>query len=138
MRKVEGRALWIGNPGDTREVRSVLDAGIEAVVELADNEPFAVLPRELVRCRFPLSDGGENPRWLLRLAAQTAAALLRADVPVLICCSGGMNRSVCIAAAGVALADGCSISASLPIIIGSGPADVSPQFLAQLQMALCD
>jgi hypothetical protein len=100
MRQVAGRALWLGNPGDTRDPRTVLDAGIEAVVELADNEPLAVLPRELVRCRFPLSDGGENPNCLLRFAAESVATFLRAKVPTLVCCSGGMNRSVCIAAAG--------------------------------------
>ena len=37
---------------------AMLAVGIEAVVGLADSEQVAVLPRELVRCRFPLSDGG--------------------------------------------------------------------------------
>lgn len=136
MRQVAGRALWLGNPGDTRDPRFVLDAGIDAVVELADNEPLALLPRELVRFRFPLSDGGENPPWLLRLAAESVASLLRAKVPVLVCCSGGMNRSVCIAAAGVTFTDGCPLSQSLIAIVGSGPADVSPRLLAQLQKAI--
>lgn len=136
MRQVAGRALWIGNPGDTRDARMVLDAGIEAVIELADNEPMATLPREIVRCRFPLSDGGENPAWLLRMAAESVAVLLRAEVPVLVCCSGGMNRSVCIAAAGVALVDECPLADALLVIVGSGPADVSPSLFAQLQQAL--
>ncbi|MDB5345340.1 MAG: hypothetical protein JWP89_3717 [Schlesneria sp.] len=136
MRQVAGRALWLGNPSDTRDARTVLEAGIEAVVELADNEPLAVLPRELIRCRFPLSDGGENPLWLLRMAAETVATFLRAQVPVLVCCSGGMNRSVCIAAAGVALAEDRPLMESLLTIVGSGPADVSPGLLAQLQLAL--
>ena len=128
--------MWLGNPGDTRDPKTLLDAGIEAVVELADNEPLAILPRELVRCRFPLSDGGENPAWLLHLASESVAALLRAQVPVLVCCSGGMNRSVCIAAAGVALADGCPLREALLGITRSGPADVSPRLLAQLQQTL--
>lgn len=136
MRQVAGRQLWIGNPGDTREVRMLLDAGIVAVVELADNEPLAELPRDLVRCRFPLSDGGDNPVWLLRLASESVAAFLRADVPVLVCCSGGMNRSVCVAAAGVALVDGCLLPEALLSVIGSGPADVSPRLFAQLQQML--
>ncbi len=136
MRQVVGRALWLGNPGDTRNPKAILEAGIEAVVELADNEPLAMLPRELVRCRFPLSDGGENPAWLLRLASESVAAFLRANVPVLVCCSGGMNRSVCIAAAGVALADGCPLREALSGIVQSGPADVSPQLFSQLQKGL--
>lgn len=136
MRQVAGRQLWIGNPGDTRDVRMLLDAGIAAVVELADNEPLAELPRDLVRCRFPLSDGGDNPVWLLRLASDSVASFLRADVPVLVCCSGGMNRSICVAAAGVAIADGRSLSEALLGVIGSGPSDVSPRLFAQFQEVL--
>lgn len=136
MRQVVGRALWLGNPGDTRDAQLVLNAGIEAIIELADNEPLASLPRELIRCRFPLSDGGENPAWLLKMAAESVAALLRAQIPTLVCCSGGMNRSVCIAAAGVAIAEGRRLTEALSMIVGSGPADVSPRLLAQLQLAI--
>ena len=71
----------------------MLAVGIEAVVELADSEQVAVLPRELVRCRFPLSDGGINPPWLLRMASDAVAALIRADIPTLVCCAAGMSRS---------------------------------------------
>ena len=133
MRKITGQLLWVGNPSDTLNVRSIIDAGIEAVVEVADNEPFALLPREIVRCRFPLSDGGDNPAWLLRLAADTVAAFVRARIPAIVCCSGGMNRSVCIAAAGLTVASGMELDASLVAVIGNGPADVSPRFLAQLR-----
>jgi hypothetical protein len=136
VRQVAGRALWLGHAGDLRDPRAVLTAGIEAVVELADSEPMAVLPRELVRCRFPLSDGGTIPSWLLRLASESVAAFLRAGVPTLVCCSCGLNRSVCIAAAGVAVAEGRPLDESLLAVVGSGPADVSPGLLAQLQNAL--
>ncbi len=136
MRPVAGRALWLGNASDLRDARAVMGAGVEAVVELADSDQLAVLPRELIRCRFPLSDGGDNPAWLLRLAAESVAALLRAGVPVLVCCSAGMSRSVCVAAAGVALAEGRSVAEALSAVVGSGPADVSPGLLVQLQRAL--
>ena len=136
MRRVADRSIWIGNAGDLRDARPILDAGIEAVVELADSEPLAILPRELVRFRFPLSDGGDNPAWLLRLAAESIAALLRAGVPTLICCSAGMSRSVCAAAAGVALAAGGSFVETIAAVVGSGPADVSPRLVVQLQQAL--
>jgi protein-tyrosine phosphatase len=128
--------LWLGNASDLRDARAVMGAGVEAVVELADSDQLAVLPRELIRCRFPLSDGGDNPAWLLRLAAESVAALLRAGVPVLVCCSAGMSRSVCVAAAGVALAEGRSVAEALSAVVGSGPADVSPGLLVQLQRAL--
>src|SRR5690242_21420772 len=124
MRQVAGRALWLGHAGDLRDPRVVLATGIEAVVELADSEPMAVLPRELVRCRFPLSDGGMNPPWLLRLASESVAALLRAGVPILVCCSCGLSRSVCIAAAGIAVAEGRTLDDSLSVVAESGPADV--------------
>jgi hypothetical protein len=38
----------LGNAGDLQDARAAMAAGIEAVVELADSEPFAVLPCELV------------------------------------------------------------------------------------------
>ena len=136
MRQVPGRQLWLGNADDLRDARAVMNASIVAIVELADSEPFAVLPRELIRCRFPLSDGGDNPLWLLRLATQTVATLLRAGVPVLVCCSAGLSRSLCVAAGGVALAEGRSLSESLSVVAGCGPADVSPGLLVQLQQSL--
>jgi protein-tyrosine phosphatase len=79
---------------------------------------------------------GDNPAWLLRLAAESVAALLRAGVPVLVCCSAGMSRSVAVAAVGVALAERLSLSEALALVTGSGPADVSPGLWAQLQQAL--
>jgi protein-tyrosine phosphatase len=129
--------LWLGNAGDLRDARAVLNAGIESVVELADSEPLAILPRELIRCRYPLSDGGENPSWLLRLAVESVAAFLRAGVPVLVCCSGGMSRSVGVAAAAVALVDGLRLGDSLAAVVGSGPADVSPALFLQLRDVVC-
>jgi protein-tyrosine phosphatase len=114
----------------------MLSAGIEAVVELADSEPAASLPRELVRCRFPLSDGGINPPWLLALASESVASLLRAGVPTLVCCACGLSRSVCIAAGGLALAEGRTLDEAIAAVVGSGPADVSPGLLAQLQCSI--
>lgn len=136
MRQVAERALWLGNADDLRNPQAILAAGVEAVVELADSEQLATLPRELIRCRFPLSDGGFNPPWLLRLAIESGAAMVRARVPVLICCAAGMSRSVCVAAGAVALADGKPFAESLSSVIASGPADISPVLLRQLQEAM--
>jgi hypothetical protein len=114
----------------------LLDAGIRAVVELADSEPLAALPRELVRCRFPLSDGGGNPMWLLRLAAESVAALLLSRVPTLVACGAGMSRSVCIAAAGMALAEQRTLAETMSEVVHSGPADISPGLLLEVQASL--
>ncbi len=45
MRQIIGRNLWLGNAGDLRDLRSLLATDIQAIVELADSEPFATLPR---------------------------------------------------------------------------------------------
>jgi protein-tyrosine phosphatase len=136
MRQVGEYALWLGHAGDLQNPRAVMDAGIEAVVELADNEQLADLPRSLIRLRFPLSDGGENPPWLLRLATDSVASLLGTGVPTLVCCSGGLSRSICVAAGAVALVAELPLVEALAKVIGSGPADVSPGLFAQLHRAL--
>ena len=62
---IEGFPLWIGTARDARDIKGVLDAGIEAIVDLAMmNEPVTPT-RELVYLRFPLVDGGGNPPWLI-------------------------------------------------------------------------
>lgn len=136
MRQVADHSLWIGNAGDLRDARAVMALGIEAIVDVADEEPFAPLPRSLVRCRYPLSDGGDNPDWVLRLASESVAALLHAKVPVLVCCSAGMSRSVCVAAAGMAIATGTPFTECLLSIAGSGPADVSANLSWQMERAI--
>ena len=132
MRRIADRQLWIGHAGDLRDARAILDAGIAAVVELADSEPHAVLPRDLIRCRFPLSDDGNNPPWLIRLAARSVAELLQAGVPILVCCSAGMSRSVCTGSAGLALVEEITFDEALKVVVGGGPADVSPGFYSQM------
>jgi len=112
--------------------------GIAAVVELADSEPLATLSRGLIRCRFPLADGGGNPPWLMRLALESIAALLRAGVPTMVCCGCGLSRSVCVAAGGLAIAEGRPLTEALAVVAESGPADVSPGLLAEVQRALTE
>jgi hypothetical protein len=133
MRRIDPYKLWIGNARDLRDARLILDAEITAVMALADNEPAAVLPRELIQMRFPLNDGGENPEWLLKLAIESTAACLHAGVPVLVCCSAGMSRSVCVAAASIAVVERRPITETLSAVVSNAPADVSPQFFAQIR-----
>ena len=102
MRRIPGYSLWLGHVGDVRDLSGVHTAGIRAVVNLALNEPPAMLSRELVYCRFPLIDGPGNPRWLLQTAVDTVAGLLRSDTPTLVYCGAGMSRSPCIAGAAIA------------------------------------
>jgi len=136
MRRLGERVIWIGNAGDLRKVAELHGHGIEAVVELADSEPLATLPREMVRLRFPLSDGGDNPEWMLRLAAEAVAAMLKGRVRCLVCCSAGMTRSLCIAAAAIAIAENRGISETLAEVAKGAPADISPGLLAAVRSAV--
>ena len=95
MRQVGEYPLWIGTARDARDIRAVLDADIEAVVDLAMEEPPVALTRELVYLRFPLLDGEGNPVWLLRSAVVAVSQLIAARVPTLVACSAGMSRSPC-------------------------------------------
>jgi protein-tyrosine phosphatase len=138
MRQIAGFPLWLGHVGDARDLRAVLSAGILAVVDLALNEPPISITRELVYCRFPLLDGTGNPPWLVRSAIDTVTGLLRADIPTLVYCSGGMSRTPVIAGAAVAQLRGCSLAEGLAVVLQSGPADVSPAFLSEVQGILLE
>lgn len=131
MRGISPHRLWIGHAGDLRNPRVILDTGISAVIDLAIDEPIAALPRELVYCRCPILDGEGNPEWLLSLAIQTTASLLRDQVPTLVCCSGGMSRSVLISAAALSLQSGKSLTASMTEVQG-GAVDISPALMADV------
>jgi hypothetical protein len=129
MRQIDGYPLWLGNARDARDVKAVLDAGIEAVVDLAMMQPPVVPTRELVYLRFPLVDGEGNPTWLLALAVHTVENLLWRGVPTLVACDAGMSRSLAVAARAL-----CAVSPPAPPddflrqLAAAGPADVHPTF----------
>ncbi len=136
MRSVDGFRLWFGHVGDVRDLRALLSTGIQAAVDLALNEPPAVLPRELIYCRFPLIDGVGNPQWLLRAAVDCVAAVLQSDIPTLVYCSAGMSRSPCIAAAAIARIRGCPADEALIWVAKSGTVDVMPGLWAEVKAAI--
>jgi hypothetical protein len=136
MRRIQPYHLWLGHVGDIRDLRGVLAAGMEAIVDLALNERPTVVTRELVYCRFPLVDGAGNPPWLLRTAVETVAMLLRAGTPTLVFCGAGMSRSPAVVAGGIALVRGCSPSEALALVSSSGPCDVSPGLWQDLAAVL--
>ncbi|MEQ8789854.1 MAG: dual specificity protein phosphatase [Pirellulaceae bacterium] len=98
MREIHPHLLWIGNALDARDSRALFDAEIEAVVDVAFEEPPATLPRQLIYCRFPLNDGGGNRAAILLHAVQCTVDLLAAGTRTLVACSAGMSRSPTIAA----------------------------------------
>ncbi len=122
LRRVLDLPLWVGTARDARDLRGIHEAGIEAVIDLAMDEPPVQPTRELVYLRFPLVDGGGNPEWLLRLAVEAVSGLLKAVVPTLVACSAGASRSPAIAALALARWKGISPEEGLKLI---GTGDVS-------------
>ena len=102
MIRIEPYSLWLGHAGDCRETAKVLDAGVQAVVQLAIEESPAQFPRDIIFIRIPLLDGSDNSRDALRLAINVVGHLLSAGVPTLLCCSAGMSRSPAVAACAIA------------------------------------
>ena len=125
MHEISSR-LWIGNAMEAHDLRRLLDLGVEALVDLAIEEPPVSLVRELVYCRFPLIDGASNPPARLRLAVETVAALIRQGTSTFVFCGAGMSRSPAIVAAAVAVVEGADPNAVLQRIVAGQPHDVSP------------
>ena len=89
--------LWIGHALDIRDPRLLYSNTIEAVIDMAIEEPTASVPRDMIYCRFPICDAaGNDPRGLL-LAVQTVVDLLAAKTRTIVACSAGLSRSPTIA-----------------------------------------
>lgn len=126
MRAIANSLLWLGHRGDVRDLSMILDAGIQTIIDLADNEPVLPLTRDLVYCRYPLRDGAGNPIWLLQSAITCVESMLRLSVPTLMVCSAGMSRSPLIAAAGLAKWNNGTLKEGIQTVQQSGPMDISP------------
>ncbi len=120
--------LWIGNSRDARDLRSLYDHQISAVVDLAINEPPAQLAHEMVYVRVPLTDGDDNDDERIAMAIRSILLLLDQDFRILVACSAGMSRSPAIAAAALALITKQSPEDCLLSITSGSPHDVSPSF----------
>jgi hypothetical protein len=126
MNQVIPYQLWLGHAGDGRDSRQIHNAGINALVQLAAEEPPLPPSRELTYCRFPLLDGSGNEPTMLYLAVHMVANLLRWDVPTLVCCGGGMSRSPAIAAAALAVVRQTPPEDCLRLVAHYHCSDVSP------------
>jgi hypothetical protein len=126
MREILPGKLWIGDGGDLLEAGRLERAGIRALIHVALEERLPQLSRELLYCHFPLVDGAPNDAALVDLALQTAAGLIRREIPTLICCSGGMSRTPCIAAGALAIAKEIDPTECLTLIARDQPHDISP------------
>ena len=128
MRHIDGSSLWIGTARDARDVPAVLNAGIEAIVDLAKMCEPVQPTRELVYLRFPLVDGAGNPPWLVCAAIHAVEGLSRLGVPTLVACDGGMSRSVVVVTAALwfKTPPAHPLDNVLVRVAAGGPADVHP------------
>jgi hypothetical protein len=118
--------LYVGNALDARDLRSLYDMGIKAVVDLAINETSAQLGRDLIYCRFPIHDGDGNSDAMIQISIQTVCSLVRDRIPTLVACSAGMSRAPSIASASIAIITNQPPDECLRIMIKNSPNDVSP------------
>jgi protein-tyrosine phosphatase len=132
MNQIKPYSLWLGHAGDGRDFRPVLDAGIQALVDLSREEPPAEPPRELIYCRFPLLDGVGNEESLLDLAISTLASLVRMRIPTLVCSDFGLSRSPAVAAAALALAHHEAPEDCLERVAQQHRSDVSPGLWSEI------
>jgi protein-tyrosine phosphatase len=135
MREILPSRLWIGNAGDARDPERLLEAGVEAVIDLAAEEPLALLPRGMIYCHFPILDGGQNGPGTRDVAILTLVSLLNSQVPTLVYCGAGMSRSPAVAAAALSIVQGGSPAERLQQIVAGHPHDVSPQLWEAVQGA---
>ncbi|MBY0525084.1 MAG: hypothetical protein K2R98_16890 [Gemmataceae bacterium] len=136
MNQVPPYSLWIGHAGDSTLYGKILDTGIQAIVQLAAEEPSLQAPRDLIVCRFPLLDGTGNDRKLLSLAVMTVANLLESNVSTLVCCSAGMSRAPAVAAAAISMVYQEKPDDCLKQVAEHRPHDVTPGFWAELKAML--
>lgn len=126
MREVIPHVLWTGNAFDARNVKGVMDAGFQVVIDLAMEEPPIQLPREIVYCRFPLLDGEGNSPVILKAAIDLIVDFIHGQQRTLIACSGGMSRSPLIASAVVAKIEKIDFDDAIQQVTRTGPCDISP------------
>lgn len=136
MKQVLPYALWLGHAGDGTDYLAALDAGIQAIVQVAAEEPPLHPPRELVYCRFPLVDGPGNDPKVLLLAVTTVANLLEHRVPTLVCCGGGLSRSPAVAAAALSMVFQETPEDCLKQVAEHHPTDVVPGLWAEVKALL--
>ena len=118
--------LWIGHGGEAHDYQAILEAGIEAVVDLAAEEPSRSGPRDLIVCRFPLIDGQGNRPEVLTLAVRSIGSLIASGTPTLVCCGAGLSRAPALVASALSLVHGESPESFLKLVTRHHHSDVSP------------
>jgi protein-tyrosine phosphatase len=136
MRQILPHSLWLGHAKDAHDFKQMFDLGINALVQLAVEEPAVQLPRELIYCRFPLVDGQGNEPSLLSLAITTLANLLEKRKSILVCCGAGLSRTPAVAAAALSMVFQEPPDECLKQVVEHHPADVAPGLWQEIKSLL--
>jgi hypothetical protein len=132
MNQILPHPLWVGHVGEARDFKRVFDAGIEALVQLAAEEPPPAPPRDLICCHFPLLDSNGNRAALVGLAVRTVATLVRLRMPTLVTSGSGGSRGPAVAAAALSLVHQEPVEECLQRVVKYHPSDVSPGFWSDI------
>ncbi len=135
MIQIPDTAIFLGNAGDLWDISSVLAHGVEAIIDLAVEEPIPKMPPVITYCRFALTDHGENSEPLVRAAVTSAATLIAGGVLTAVCCNAGLNRSPSIAAAAMSVAFQSEPASELRRIAELKSIDVNPALWSQVVRA---
>ncbi len=123
--------LYVGDARDAENHETLAAAGVTAVVKLTRIEPEADYPTFTTVSEVPLIDGPQNDHADMETAVATLADLLDDDETVFVHCSAGASRSVTVAAGGLALEEGCSLSTALERVVETHPPSHPHPALAQ-------
>ena len=126
MQNLIDSILWQGNARDAREIHQVLALGVQAIVDLAENESPVTFPRDVIVLRYPIADGSGNPAWLLRSIIRSLCGLLENKIPTFIYCSAGMSRSPTLAAAAISRLRAMSLDLAITQFFNEPKFDISP------------
>jgi hypothetical protein len=126
MNQIQPYPLWIGHALAGHDFGPIFDAGVRALVQVAEEEPPSHPPRELICCRIPLLDGAGNSTEMLYLAIHTVVTLMQMHIPTLVYCGEGMSRAPAISAAALAIVYQGTPEMWLERIVKQHPSDVSP------------
>ncbi|APZ91907.1 protein-tyrosine phosphatase family protein [Fuerstiella marisgermanici] len=132
MIRIPNTTIWLGNSADLRDSRRMLGEGIDAIIDLAIEEPFPPLPRLINYCRFVVSDDGENDPAILQAAIAATAMFVQGGHRTGICCNAGLSRSLCVAAAVMSYVSAMSPNEALEAVSRIKPTDVNPALWRQI------
>jgi protein-tyrosine phosphatase len=136
MTQIPPYSLWLGHSGDGRDYATLFEAGIQALVHAAIEDPPDCPPRDFIYVRIPLLDGTGNDSRRLRVAVRIVVELLDRGEPTLLYCGAGMSRSPALAAAAMSQIGRGSVEDCLQYIAGYRRVDVSPGFWNELKSSL--